>query len=104
MTTDKFNGWVAVYCASSTSVHPKYFAASEKLSAALATHGFGIVYGGGSKGLMGAVADEMLRMGGRIRGIIPTFMTEVEWHHKGLNSLQLVETMAERKMMMVEIV
>ena len=56
-----------------------------------------MVYGGGGIGLMGAVADGALEAGGHVIGIIPRFMTEVEWQHPGIANLEIVEDMRERK-------
>jgi hypothetical protein len=63
----------------------------------LAETSHSIVYGGGALGLMGKLADSTLEAGGRIIGVIPRFMCEVEWNHTGLTELILVETMHERK-------
>jgi uncharacterized protein (TIGR00730 family) len=88
---------ICIYCASSTQVKPSYFEATAHLAKILAAENFSIVYGGGSKGLMGQLADSMLEAGGKITGVIPRFMCEVEWNHKALTELILVETMHERK-------
>src|SRR3569833_1005510 len=56
-----------------------------------------VVYGGGAVGLMGALANGALAAGGDVIGIIPRFMTEIEWQHPGLASLEIVEDMRERK-------
>ena len=88
---------VCVYCASSTQVKPSYFDATDRLSKLLAAAKLSVVYGGGSMGLMGQLADSTLAAGGRITGVIPRFMCDVEWNHNGLTELMLVETMHERK-------
>jgi len=88
---------VCVYCASSTQVKPSYFEAADQLAKILADQQLSIVYGGGSNGLMGQLADSMVEAGGRIIGVIPRFMCEVEWQHTNLSELILVETMHERK-------
>ena len=88
---------VCVYCASSTQVKPSYFEATDRLSKLLAAAKLSVVYGGGSMGLMGQLADSTLAAGGRITGVIPRFMCDVEWNHNGLTELLLVETMHERK-------
>jgi uncharacterized protein (TIGR00730 family) len=92
---------VCVYCASSRSSHPEYREAAYTLGAALAEHGLGIVYGGGAVGSMGALADGALSKGGRVVGVLPRFMAELEWGHKGLSELQLVEDMRTRKHLML---
>jgi uncharacterized protein (TIGR00730 family) len=92
---------VCVYCASSGIAHPDYRAAARRLGEVLAQQGVGIVYGGGAVGSMGALADGALSRGGRVIGILPRFMAELEWGHKGLTDLQLVEDLRTRKHMML---
>ena len=92
---------VCVYCASSRTSHPDYRAAARRLGEVLAREGVGIVYGGGAVGSMGALADGALSAGGRVIGILPRFMAELEWGHKGLTDLQLVEDLRTRKHMML---
>ncbi|MDR3652972.1 MAG: TIGR00730 family Rossman fold protein [Paludibacter sp.] len=88
---------ICVYCASSSQVKPSYFDATDRLGKILAKANLSIVYGGGSMGLMGKLADSTLSAGGKITGIIPRFMCDVEWNHTKLTELILVETMHERK-------
>src|SRR5215468_12133754 len=92
---------VCVYCASSQTSHPDYRKAAFRLGAVLATEGLGIIYGGGARGSMGALADGALSKGGRVVGILPKFMADLEWGHQGLTELQLVEDMRIRKHMML---
>ena len=92
---------VCVYCASSRLAHPDYRAAARRLGEVLAAEGVGIVYGGGAVGSMGALADGALGQGGRVIGILPRFMADLEWGHKGLTDLQLVEDLRTRKHMML---
>jgi len=92
---------VCVYCASSRSSHPDYRAAARRLGEVLAAEGVGIVYGGGAVGSMGALADGALARGGRVIGILPRFMADLEWGHKGLTDLQLVEDLRTRKHVML---
>jgi len=92
---------VCVYCASSSSAHPEYREAAFRLGAALATAGLGIIYGGGARGSMGALADGALAKGGHVVGILPKFMAELEWGHPRLTELQLVEDMRIRKHLML---
>lgn len=88
---------ICVYCASSTQVKQSYFDATARLAKLFADKNLSVVYGGGSMGLMGQLADSTLAAGGKITGIIPRFMCEVEWNHTKLTELILVETMHERK-------
>jgi len=92
---------VCVYCASSRTAHPEYRAAASRLGEALAGHGITVIYGGGAKGSMGALADGALRKGGRVVGILPRFMADLEWGHRGLSELKLVEDMRTRKHLML---
>jgi uncharacterized protein (TIGR00730 family) len=92
---------VCVYCASSRSSHPDYRAAAHRLGAVLAGAGIGIVYGGGAAGSMGALADGALEQGGRVVGILPRFMADLEWGHRGLTELELVEDLRVRKHLML---
>jgi uncharacterized protein (TIGR00730 family) len=88
---------VCVYCASSRIAHADYRAAARRLGEVLAGQGIGIVYGGGAVGSMGALADGALSAGGRVIGILPRFMADLEWGHRGLTDLQLVEDLRTRK-------
>lgn len=88
---------ICVYCASSTRIHSIYFQATRELAQIFLQEEVEIVYGGGSTGLMGTLADEMIEGKGKIRGIMPRFMNEVEWAHKRLEDLHLTDTMHERK-------
>jgi uncharacterized protein (TIGR00730 family) len=92
---------VCVYCASSRMSHPDYRSAARRLGEVLAEQGVQIVYGGGAVGSMGALADGALGKGGRVVGILPRFMADLEWGHKGLSDLQLVEDLRARKHMML---
>ncbi len=88
---------ICVYCASSSQVRPVFFEAAEKLGKIIAERGSELIYGGGQRGLMGKIADTVLEYGGKVTGIIPGFMCEVEWNHTGLTQLIMVDTMHERK-------
>lgn len=88
---------ICVYCASSDHAHPVFRAAAFELGKLLAGDGHTLVYGGGSRGSMGALADGALEAGGRVIGVLPRFMADLEWGHPGLTELQLVEDMRERK-------
>lgn len=92
---------VCVYCASSRRSHPEYREAAFRLGVVLAGQGLGLIYGGGARGSMGALADGALSKGGRVVGILPKFMAELEWGHPGLTELELVEDMRIRKHMML---
>jgi len=88
---------VCVYCASSDKIHEKYFEATRTLAKALVKNSTTVVYGGGARGLMGALADSVIEEKGRIIGIMPHFMKEVEFHHKDVNEFIFTADMHERK-------
>jgi uncharacterized protein (TIGR00730 family) len=92
---------VCVYCASSQRAHPEYREAAFRLGEVLAKQGLAIVYGGGARGSMGALANGALSKGGRVVGILPRFMADLEWGHAGLTELELVEDMRTRKHLML---
>ncbi|MGY6588311.1 MAG: LOG family protein [Wenzhouxiangella sp.] len=93
---------VTVYAASSQALESHYISAAERLGRCLAEAGIAIAYGGGSQGLMGAMADGALAAGGEIHGVIPEFLTHVEKGHQGLTSLDVVDTMHTRKARMLD--
>ena len=88
---------ICVYCASSSKIDSKYVETAKKLGSLLADNKMQLVYGGGSVGLMGVLADSLLENRGNVIGIIPKFMVEAEWQHNGLTELILTESMHERK-------
>ena len=86
-----------VYAASSPHSPREYLDTAYRLGELLAQSGWTLVYGGGSQGSMGAVADGALAHGGEVVGILPKFMADLEWGHPRLTKLELVEDMRERK-------
>lgn len=94
---------VCVYSASSTKIAPVYFAVAEELGQLLALRGINLINGAGSIGLMAATSNACLEAGGTVTGVIPHFMVEQNWHHKGLTQLIETETMHERKQTMAEL-
>lgn len=93
---------ICVYLASSQFVDPCYFNATIQLAQLFAKENIEVVYGGGSTGLMGQLADTMLAEGGKISGIIPHFMRALEWDHPEVKNMEYVETMHERKAKLIE--
>jgi uncharacterized protein (TIGR00730 family) len=93
---------VCVYCASSAKINPVYFEATGLLAELLVAAGIEVVYGGGASGLMGKLADTILAKGGKIKGIMPKFMNEVEWAHKSVTDFEFTDTMHERKARFLE--
>ena len=94
---------IAVYCGSNKGVLPEYAAAAQALGALLAREKIELVYGGGSVGLMGIVADAALAHGGHVIGVIPQKLHIREIIHHGLPDLRVVQTMHERKALMAEL-
>jgi len=88
---------ICVYCASSQKCDPAYHDAARRLGEVLAAHNYTIVYGGGAVGSMGAMADGALERGGRVIGVLPQFMKDLEWGHSRLTELRIVEDMRSRK-------
>ncbi len=93
---------VCVYCASSRQCDQVYHDAAAHLGAILARNHITIVYGGGKSGSMGALADAALAEGGRVIGVLPRFMDDIEWGHERLSELILVNDMHERKRLMIQ--
>ncbi|MCC5865241.1 MAG: TIGR00730 family Rossman fold protein [Wenzhouxiangella sp.] len=93
---------VTVYAASSQALDKDYISAAARLGKCLAEAGLKVIYGGGSHGLMGAMADAALAAGGEVHGVIPEFLTKVEKGHQGLSSMTVVDDMRSRKALMLE--
>lgn len=91
---------LCVYCASSDRLDPKYYAAAAELGREMVLRGWGLVYGGGKTGLMGAVARAVKQSGGRVVGVIPEFMKARELAYDEADELLTVITMRERKLLM----
>jgi uncharacterized protein (TIGR00730 family) len=94
---------ICVFCGSSPGVRPSYARAARDLGGLLARRGIGLVYGGGSEGLMGAVADAALAAGGEVIGVIPRSLVDRELAHARLTQLHVVRSMHERKALMAEL-
>lgn len=94
---------VCVYSASSTKIDSIYFKAAEELGRLFAERHIRLINGAGSIGLMRSVADAVLENGGDVTGVIPRFMVEQDWHHKGLTELIEVDSMHERKQKMADL-
>lgn len=91
---------VAVFCASADGVSPIYRESAEELGRGLAARGLGLVYGGARVGLMQAVADAALAAGGKVVGVIPEVLVNLEVAHEGLTELHVTTNMHTRKEMM----
>lgn len=91
---------LCVYCSSSDRLDARYTAAAEQLGREICARGWGLVYGGGKTGLMGALARSVKEAGGRVVGVMPEFMKERELHFDEADELITVITMRERKLLM----
>lgn len=94
---------IAVYCGALHGASPIFDAAARAMAHSLVEHNIALVYGGGNVGLMGVIADEVLRLGGEVSGVIPRQLVERELAHAGLTRLFVVKDMHERKAMMAEL-
>jgi uncharacterized protein (TIGR00730 family) len=94
---------ICVFCGSTTPPDTRYADAARALGTLLACQGIGLVYGGGSVGLMGEIADAALASGGRVVGVIPTGLFEREITHRGLTELHEVASMHARKQLMYDL-
>ena len=94
---------ICVFCGSSAGFDPIHLQMAGNMGASLAREGIELVYGGGSVGLMGAVADAILQADGHVIGVIPRFLATRELLHEGVSDLRLTETMHERKALMSDL-
>jgi uncharacterized protein (TIGR00730 family) len=94
---------LAVYCGSASGSQPVFAEATRATAAAMVSHGVDLVYGGGRLGLMGVIADSVLAAGGRVYGVIPQALVDIEVAHLGLTELFTVANMHERKALMTDL-
>jgi hypothetical protein len=93
---------VCVYCGSSSGNDPEFVAAARRLGRILAENGIGLVYGGGARGLMGALAQSVHEHGGTITGVIPDFLVRQELLFTHANEVVVTQDLHERKRVMFE--
>ena len=93
---------LCVFCSSADGTRPAYREAALELGGKLAARGVGLVYGGATVGLMGAVANATLTGGGQVIGVIPHVLVDKEVSHNGCTELHVVDTMHTRKALMGE--
>lgn len=91
---------LCVYCSSSDRLDQKYYAVATELGREISARGWGLVYGGGKTGLMGAVARAVKEGGARVVGVIPEFMKARELAYDQADELVTVVTLRERKLLM----
>ena len=94
---------ICVFCGSSSGSRPEYRAAAEEMGTELVRRNIGLVFGGGKVGLMGVLADAVLRAGGEAVGVIPEHIMSREIGHNGLTKLHVVRSMHERKALMADL-
>jgi uncharacterized protein (TIGR00730 family) len=94
---------ICVFCGSSAGKRPEYRTAAEGMGAELVRRNIGLVYGGGNVGLMGVLADAVLKAGGEAVGVIPENLMAREVGHNGLTKLHVVHSMHERKALMADL-
>jgi uncharacterized protein (TIGR00730 family) len=94
---------ILVYCGSSKGHNPIYEAEAKALMQAFKKYDCKLIFGAGSVGIMGVLADEYLRLGGHVIGVIPSFMEPWEVKHKGIQECYVTETMHSRKQKMAEL-
>ena len=94
---------ICVFCGSSEGSRPEYSAAAEEMAAELVRRNIGLVYGGSKVGLMGVIADAVLKAGGEVQGVIPEHLMALEVGHRGLTKLHVVQSMHERKALMADL-
>lgn len=94
---------LCVFCGSGTGLNKVYAYEAQMLGKLMAEEGIELIYGGGSIGLMGILADSVLEHGGKVTGVIPKFLKEKEVGHDGLSEMIVVETMHQRKMKMADL-
>jgi uncharacterized protein (TIGR00730 family) len=93
---------VTVYASSSAALKPVYYDAARRMGEVLASAGKSIIYGAGGGGLMGSVADGALSKNGKVYGVVPEFLQDLELTHRGLTGLRIVKEMRLRKQLMLE--
>jgi uncharacterized protein (TIGR00730 family) len=93
---------LAVFCGSKSGNNPLFELHAKQLGHIMASKNITLIYGGGNKGIMGAVADAVLEKNGKVTGIIPQLLTDREHSHQGITELIIVEDMHIRKKMLYE--
>lgn len=94
---------LTVFCGSSSGVRREYADAAKHLARLFVERNIRLIYGGGNIGLMGIIADEVMKSGGEVVGIIPESLDQKEVGHRGLTELRVVGSMHERKAQMAEL-
>lgn len=94
---------VCIFCGSAAGARKDYADAATEMGGLICKSKSSLIYGGGNIGLMGIVADEVMRLGGNVIGVIPDFLLQREVAHKGITQLEVVNSMHERKRRMADL-
>ena len=94
---------VCIFCGSASGARKGYADAAIEMAGLICQSQSSLIYGGGNIGLMGIVADEVMRLGGHVIGVIPDFLLQREVAHKGITQLEVVQSMHERKRRMADL-
>lgn len=94
---------LCIFCGSASGRDQKYLELGAKVGELLVANNIGLVYGGASIGLMGAIADSVLNLGGKVTGVIPKALVDYEVAHSGLSKLYVTENMHQRKQLMYDL-
>ncbi len=94
---------ICVYCGANFNGDPQLLTAIQQLAATLVSQDIRLVYGGGSVGVMGVIADEVLKLGGKVTGVIPQFLVDKEVGHTGVTEMIITQNMHERKQKMADL-
>jgi uncharacterized protein (TIGR00730 family) len=94
---------VCIFCGSASGARKDYAEAAVEMAGLICKSQSSLIYGGGNIGLMGIVADEVMRLGGNVIGVIPDFLLQREVAHKGITKLEVVNSMHERKRRMADL-
>lgn len=94
---------ICVFCGSNIGLKNEFTEQAKALSRLIVKNDQTLIYGGGSVGLMGVIADEVMSLGGTVIGVIPEFLVDKEVHHQKLTEMFIVKTMHERKQKMAEL-
>ena len=94
---------ITVYCGSMTGNDPAYVETAQALGTWIGQNGHTLVFGGGGVGLMGALSDAVLEAGGKAHGVMPSFLVDREASRSGLTTLEVTDSMPERKNRMIEL-
>lgn len=94
---------ISIFCGANTGHRPEYKAAALDLVEAMVRRDMTLVYGGGNIGLMGCIANHALSLGGRVIGVIPKLMVDLEKAHDSLTEMHIVDSMSERKQTLCDI-